>query len=48
MTDALSEAQDRILDLLLGDDPQAIKEARRYLQRTRPDLFARLGALPGY
>lgn len=40
----LDEAQDRIFDLLLGDDAQAYKEAERYLAKTRPDLKARLDA----
>lgn len=38
----LKEAQDRIFDLLLGDDGQAYKEARKYLERHRPDLIKRL------
>ena len=36
------EAQDRLFDILLGDDGQAWKEAERYLERTRPDLYQRL------
>jgi hypothetical protein len=38
----LATAQDRIFDMLLCDDGQAWKEARRYLGRTRPDLASRL------
>ena len=37
-------AHDRIFDLLLGDDGQAYKEARRYLEAFRPDLARRLEA----
>ena len=40
--DALAEVQDRIFDMLLGDDGQAWQEARKYLKRTRPDLVERL------
>ena len=36
------EAQERLFDILLGDDGQAYKEAERYLERTRPDLHQRL------
>ena len=36
------EAQDRLFDILLGDDGQAYKEAEKYLQRARPDLYQRL------
>lgn len=39
---AVGAAQDRVFDLLLGGDPQAEKEARRYLQATRPDLYSGL------
>ena len=39
-----SMAHDRIFDLLLGDDGQAYKEARRYLEAFRPDLARRLEA----
>ena len=38
----LAEAQNRLFDLVLGDDGHAYKEARRYLERERPDLYARL------
>jgi hypothetical protein len=38
----LAEAQDRIFDMLLGDDGQAFQEARKYLTRERPDLAERL------
>lgn len=41
--DAAKAAQDRVYDLLLGDDGQAWKEAERYLQRARPDLWMKLG-----
>lgn len=37
-----NEAQDRLFDILLGDDGQAYKEAEKYLQRARPDLYQRL------
>jgi hypothetical protein len=36
------EAQDRLFDILLGDDGQAWKEAERYLERVRPDLYQKL------
>lgn len=42
--EAAKEAQGRVYDLLLADDGQAWKEARRYLQRARPDLWMRLEA----
>lgn len=35
-------AQDRLFDVLLGDDGQAWKEAERYIERTRPDLYERI------
>lgn len=38
----LQDAQNRLFDMLLGDDGQAWKEAERYLERTRPDLHERL------
>lgn len=37
-----SEAQNRLFDVLRGDDGQAWKEAERYLERERPDLYAAL------
>lgn len=39
------EAHNRIYDLLLGDDPQAIKEGRAYLQREAPELAAKLAVV---
>lgn len=39
-------AEDRIYDLLLGDDAQAYKEAQRYLEQHRPDLAAELRSHP--
>jgi hypothetical protein len=41
----VKEAHDRIYDLLLGDDPQAIKEGRAYLQREAPTLAAMLAVV---
>ena len=41
-----TSAQDRIFDLLLDDDGQAHKEARRYLEAHRPDLYKRLTEAP--
>ena len=38
----LEEAESRLFDMCLGDDGQAWKEAERYLERHRPDLFERL------
>lgn len=38
----LQQAQDRLFDVLLGDDGQAYKEAERYLERANPDLYRRL------
>jgi hypothetical protein len=35
-------AQDRLFDMLLGDDGQAWKEAERYLEKARPDLHERI------
>jgi len=35
-------AQDRLFDILLGDDGQAWKEAERYLEKARPDLYERI------
>ena len=40
--EAARDAQDRVYDLLLGDDGQAWKEAERYLERARPDLAMKL------
>lgn len=37
----LNMAQDRLFDLLLPEDGNAEKEARRYLERERPDLYQR-------
>lgn len=42
LRDVLTDAHNRIFDLLLGDDGQAHKEAVRYLKRAAPDLHARL------
>jgi hypothetical protein len=42
---SVEPAQDRIFDLLLGDDGQAYKEARRYLEAYRPDLARKLEGL---
>lgn len=36
------QANNRIYDLLLGDDAQAYKEAYRYLERSDPQLYAEL------
>lgn len=38
----LQQAQDRLFDVLLGDDGQAHKEAERYLKRSNPALYRRL------
>lgn len=38
----VAAAQDRIFDMLLGDDGQAYKEAERYLEKARADLYKRL------
>lgn len=38
----LQQAQDRLFDVLLGDDGQAYKEAERYLERANPGLYRRL------
>jgi hypothetical protein len=38
----LQHAQDRLFDVLLGDDGQAHKEAERYLERANPALYMRL------
>ena len=35
-------AQDRIFDMLLGKDGQAWKEAERYLEKARPDMYERI------
>ena len=40
--DAVKAAQDRIFDMLLSDDGQAWKEARKYLEKSRPDLYEEL------
>ena len=42
----LTTAQERIFDMLLGDDGQAWDEARKYLARTRPDLIERINTTP--
>ena len=39
---SVAAAQDRIFDMLLGDDGQAWEEAERYIERTRPDLYERI------
>lgn len=41
---ALQQAHNRIYDLLMGDDGQAVKEAERYLQLNDPVLWAQLQA----
>lgn len=33
---------DRVFDMLLGNDGQAFKEARKWLERADPELYARL------
>jgi len=38
----LQQAQDRLFDVLLGDDGQAHKEAERYLERANPALYRSL------
>lgn len=38
----VQSAEDRLFDVLLGDDGQAWKEAERYLQKARPELYERL------
>jgi hypothetical protein len=38
----LQQAQDRLFDVLLGDDEQAHKEAERYLERANLVLYIRL------
>ena len=38
----LLTAQRRIFDLLIGDDPQASKEARKFLEQTNPPLYQEL------
>ena len=38
----VAAAQDRLFDVLLGDDGQAWKEAERYLEKARPDLYERI------
>lgn len=40
--DAVKSAQNRIFDMLLGDDGQAWKEARKYIEKARPDLYREL------
>jgi len=40
--DRLNWAEDRIYDMLLGDDSQAWKEAQRYLKLHRRDLYDRI------
>lgn len=39
---SLATVQNRLFDVLLGDDGQASKEARKYLERERADLYALL------
>lgn len=34
---------DRVFDILAGNDGQAFKEARKWLESADPDLYARLG-----
>ena len=47
MTDAtLSDACDRIFDILLGGDGEAYFQAERFLEHHRPDLYDRLGREP--
>lgn len=49
---SLTNSQNRLFDVLVGDDGQAWKEAERYLERERPDLYGALnqrvqrGAVP--
>jgi len=38
----LEASQDRLFDVLLGDDGQSWKEAERYMERARPDLYERI------
>jgi len=38
----LEQAESRIMDMLLQDDGQAFKEARKYLERYRPDLIRKI------
>ena len=38
----INEAESRLFDILLGDDGQAYKEAEKYLERERPDLYEKL------
>ena len=40
--DSVVQAHNRIYDLLLGHDAQAYKEARKYLERADPGLYAEL------
>ena len=37
-----ASVQDRLFDMLLDDDGQAWKEAERYLEKARPDLYERI------
>lgn len=39
---SLTNSQNRLFDVLVGDDGQAWKEAERYLERERPDLYGAL------
>ena len=38
----MASVQNRLFDMLLGDDGQAWKEAERYLEKARPDLYERI------
>ena len=42
LVDRLTTCEDRLIDLLQVDDGQASKEARKYLKKHRPELFAPL------
>lgn len=42
LEERLKQAEDRIFDVLLADDGQAYKEARKYLEQYRPDLIERI------
>ena len=44
MANKLAEANDRIYDLMLGDDGQAYKEARKYLDKHAPHLYDKLNS----
>lgn len=43
LEDPLSEACDRLYDMLLGDDGEAYFQAERFLKQHRPDLYAKIG-----